>query len=106
MSTGKQHENDDDEPRVHRDRHEHGGASTHPDDDELARRTERERVDAGLEAYDPDDVPDATDVTPDYDPSASEEFQELEGEVARQIAKGELRPLTKQHPFPPSHYDE
>jgi hypothetical protein len=106
MSNGRQHHNDEDEPRVRRDRHEHGGAPDRLDDDELARRTERERVDAGLEPYDPDDVPDATDVTPEYDPSASEEFQELEGEVARQIAKGELRPLTKQHPFPPSHYDE
>jgi hypothetical protein len=44
----------------HRDRREHGGASMHPDDDELARRTEEERVDAGLEPFDPDDVPPAT----------------------------------------------
>jgi hypothetical protein len=33
----------------------------HPDDDELARRTEQERADAGLEPFDPDDVPPATD---------------------------------------------
>ncbi len=97
---------DDEEPRVHRDRREHGGASARPDDDELARRTERERVDAGLEPYDPDDVPDAADVAPEFDPSQTQEFQELEGLVARQVAEGELRPVTKEHPFPPSHYDE
>jgi hypothetical protein len=105
VSKGK-HQKDGGGPAVHRDRREHGGASLHPDDDELARRTERERVDAGLEPYDPDDVPDATDVAPEYDPRESEEFRQLEGEVARQVAKGELRPLTKEHPFPPSHYDE
>ena len=44
-----------------RHRREHGGAPMHPDDEALARRTERERVDAGLEDYDPDDVPPATD---------------------------------------------
>lgn len=44
-----------------RDRREHGGAPQHLDDDALAARTEQERVDAGLEPYDPADVPPATD---------------------------------------------
>ena len=65
-----------------RDRHEHGGASMRPDDEALARRTERERVDAGLEDYDPNDVPLATD-TP-------------------QLEEGELYPLSGRHPFPPT----
>lgn len=61
--------NDDGAPRVRRDRREHGGAPTHPDDDALAQRTERERVAAGLDDYDPEDVPAADadqsfDVTP------------------------------------------
>jgi hypothetical protein len=41
------------------DRHEHGKMPPHPNDDELARRTERERIELGLEDYDPDDVPPA-----------------------------------------------
>lgn len=46
---------------AHRDRREHGGAPMRPDDDELARRTEQERVAAGVDDYDPDAVPPATD---------------------------------------------
>ena len=47
---------------VHRDRREHGGADAiHPDQDDLGRRTEEERVEAGVDAYDPDEVPPATD---------------------------------------------
>lgn len=41
------------------DRHEHGKMPGHLNDDELARRTEQERVEAGLDDYDPNDVPDA-----------------------------------------------
>jgi hypothetical protein len=33
----------------------------HPNDDELARRTEQERVEVGLDDYDPNDVPSATE---------------------------------------------
>jgi hypothetical protein len=43
------------------DHHEHGKASSHVNDEELARRTEQERVQAGLDDYDPNDVPPATD---------------------------------------------
>jgi hypothetical protein len=43
------------------DRREHGKASPRPDDDELARRAEHERVEVGIDDYDPDDVPPATD---------------------------------------------
>lgn len=46
---------------VHRDRHEHGGASARPDDDQLAERTEDERVELGLDDFNPDEVPPATD---------------------------------------------
>lgn len=52
----------EDEPAAfHRERREHGGASQRLSDDQLAELTEEERVDAGLEDYDPDDVPPATE---------------------------------------------
>jgi hypothetical protein len=54
-------EPDEPEAEFHRDRREHGGAPSHLDDDQLARLTEEERVEAGLEDYDPDEVPPATD---------------------------------------------
>ena len=44
-----------------RDRHEHGKASSRPDVEALAHRTEQERVDLGLDDYDPDTIPAATD---------------------------------------------
>jgi hypothetical protein len=96
---------DDDGPAVHRDRHEHGGASDRLDDDELARRTERERVDAGLEDYDPEDVPPATDVDPVVDITTTEEYEEAAAEVRREQFDGEIYPLTEKHPFPPSRYE-
>jgi hypothetical protein len=93
------------EPEVRRDRREHGGAGGHPDDDALARRTEQERVDAGLDAFDPDDVPPATDEAPAYDDSQDEANQEAAAEVSRQEAEGELYTLTEDHPYPPTRYD-
>ena len=44
-----------------RDGQEHGKAPQRLNDDELAHRTEQERVAAGLEDYDPDEVPPATE---------------------------------------------
>jgi hypothetical protein len=93
------------EDPIHRDRREHGGASARPDDDELARRTERERVDAGLDAYDPEDVPPATDAETVFDPKATEEYTEEKAEARRQSAEFEFYPIDEEHPFPPSHYD-
>lgn len=90
----------------HRDRREHGGASARPDDEELARRTERERVEAGLDPYDPDDVPPATDAPPEPDPTQSEVYQEIVGIAARQEDEGETTPLSPEHPFPPTRYEE
>jgi hypothetical protein len=98
--------NDADSDAVHRDRREHGGASARPDDDALASRTESERVDAGLEDYDPDNVPAATDLEPTFDVTETEEYQEEGAEIDRQASEGELYPLTEKHPFPPTHYDK
>ncbi len=41
------------------DRREHGKMPAHPNDEQLARRTEQERVELGIDDYDPDDVPPA-----------------------------------------------
>ena len=87
------------------DRHEHGGYGR-PDDDELARRTEQERVDVGLDAYDPDDVPPATDAPPAYDPELDEQLQEERGMRRRQESEAEIYPITEENPFPPTHYEE
>jgi hypothetical protein len=98
--------NDAEGVHVHRDRREHGGAPTHPDDDALAGRTETERVDAGIDAYDSNDVPGATDEAPAFDVTQTEEYQEEAAELARRAAEGKLYPLTDKHPFPPTRYDD
>ena len=95
-----------DVPAGHRDRREHGGSSARPNDDELERRTERERVEAGVEPYDAADVPPATDVAPQSDISTSDEFEGIESVAARQEDEGETAPLTKDNPFPPTRYAE
>lgn len=41
------------------DRHEHAKTPKHLNEDELARRTEQERIEAGVEQYDPNEVPPA-----------------------------------------------
>ena len=43
------------------DHREHAKMPAHPDDEELERRTEHERVELGLDDYDPNDVPSATE---------------------------------------------
>ena len=68
--------------QFHRDRREHGGSPQHLDDDQLARLTEEERVEAGIDAYDPDEVPPATDAPPQQDVTQTEEFQEARSRSA------------------------
>ena len=41
------------------DHHEHGKTPMHLNGDDLAHRTEQERIEVGLEDYDPDEVPPA-----------------------------------------------
>src|ERR1017187_4305356 len=88
----------------HRDRREHGGLPAHPDDDRLAELTEEERVEAGLDPFDPDEVPPATDDPGAPDTSESAQYQEEREEIEREEAEGELRP--KSDPFPPTRYDK
>jgi hypothetical protein len=99
-------EQDDFAERFHRDRREHAGAAQRLDDDQLARLTEEERVAAGLDAYDPDEVPPATDTPPQpEDITQTEEWQEERAELLREADKGEIRPVDERHPFPPTRYE-
>lgn len=88
------------------DRREHGGIPPRMDDDDLAVRTERERVRAGLKDYVPEDVPPATDAAPDVDVTETEQYRTERATIRRQRDEGELRPLDAEHPFPPTRYDE
>jgi hypothetical protein len=100
------------DPEFHRDRREHGGAPQRLDDDLLAEMTEDERVDAGLDDYNPDEVPPATDPLPPGTPAPrrdvrdSAEYQEERAEVRREEEAGELRPLSPDDPFPPTRYED
>ena len=100
-------EQDSDQPaeEFHRNRSEHPGKLERLDDDQLARLAEEERVEAGLDDFDPDEVPPATDAPPTPDLTQSEDFQEERAEINREEYEGELRPITEQHPFPPTRYD-
>jgi hypothetical protein len=101
-------EQDPEQPaeHFHRDRREHGGAPDRLDDDQLARLTEEERVDAGVDAYDPDEVPPATDAPPPVDITESDEFQEARAEIRREYDKDELLVEGEVDPYPPTRYDE
>ena len=59
-----------------RSRREHPGKLERLDDDQLARLAEEERVEAGLDDYDPDEVPPATDAPPEPDLRQSDTYQE------------------------------
>jgi hypothetical protein len=92
-------------PEVTPDRREHGGAPFHLDDDALAERTEQERVDAGLEDYNPDDVPPATDDPVPSDITESDEYQEELAEVQREVKAGEVVLEDGDQELPPTSYD-
>jgi hypothetical protein len=91
--------------QFHRDRREHGGIPGHLDDDQLARLTEEERVAAGVDDYDPDEVPPATDAPPEPDLAQSEAFQEARAEIRREYDKDELTVEGQRDPYPPTRYD-
>ncbi len=100
-------QNDSDRPaeQFHRDRHQHGGMPAHIDDDRLARLTEEERVAAGIDDYDPDEVPPATDAPPRWDVTQTEEYQEEGAEIRREFDQDELEIEGQRDPLPPTHYD-
>ena len=91
----------------HRNRREHPGKLERLDDDQLARLTEEERVQAGVDEFDPDEVPPATDTPPlTQDVRQTEQYQEERAEFTREYEQGELRPVDEDHPFPPTRYDD
>lgn len=91
----------------HRNRREHGGAPQHLDDDQLAELAEEERVDAGVDDYDPDEVPPATDTPPaPEDIRQTEAYEEEQAELHREIDNGEFREPSKRDPFPPTRYED
>jgi len=93
--------------RFHHNRREHGGEIDRLDEDQLARLTEEERVAAGVDDYDPDEVPPATDTPPlTQDVRQTEQYQEERAEFRREYEKGELYPIDEEHPFPPTRYDD
>jgi len=96
---------DQPQDQFHRDRREHRGAPDRLDEDRLARLAEEERVEAGVDDYDPDEVPAATDAPPRPDVTQTEEFQEARAEIRRELDEGELRVRGERDPYPPSHYD-
>jgi hypothetical protein len=90
----------------HRNRREHGGAPAHPDDDRLARLTEEERVAVGLDAYDPDEVPDAEDGEPVTDITQTDVYEEERAEVRHELDEDELAVEGEEkRSFPPTRYD-
>jgi hypothetical protein len=91
----------------HRSRRVHGGMPNRLDDDRLQRLTEEERVEAGVDDFDPDEVPPATDEPPQpFDVTETDEYQEAQAEIRREYDKDELELEHERSPFPPSHYDE
>ena len=88
----------------HRNRREHPGKLERIDDDQLAELTEEERVDAGIDPYEPDEVPPATDDPVPTDITESEQYQDERAEIEREKAEGELPEVPG--PFPPTRYDE
>lgn len=88
----------------HRRRTEHGGEIDRLNEDQLAELTEEERVDAGLDPYEPDEVPPATDDPVPTDVTDSPVYQDARAEIDKEEGEGELR-LDKDG-FPPTRYDE
>lgn len=92
-------------PDVQRDRREHGGAPDRLDDDALAERTEQERVDAGIEDYDPEAVPPATDEdAAPVDVTGTAQYQDEKAEIDREVDEGLLSGGGERPDFPPSSY--
>jgi hypothetical protein len=73
-----------------RDRQAHGKMGR-VDDDVLAHLAEQERVDLGVDDYDPEAVPPATDVATDVDITQTAEYQEELTEARRVAREGDPR---------------
>jgi hypothetical protein len=100
-------QDDSDQPaeQFHRDRREHGGIAKHLDQDQLDRLTEEERVAAGIDDYDPDEVPPATDAPQPWDVTGTDVYQEERAEIRREFDQDELQVEGERDHIPPTHYD-
>src|SRR5689334_25135664 len=98
-------EPDQPDEQFRRDRREHGGSPDRIDDDQLARLTEEERVEAGVDDFDPDEVPPATDAPPEPDIRQSEVVQEARAEIRREYDNVRLVLEHERDPYPTSRYD-
>src|SRR5260370_6421992 len=78
----------------HRNRREHGGEIDRLDEDQLARLTEEERVEAGGDDYDPDEGPPATDAPPPPGVTQTQEEPEARGQIRRAVDERELGPAS------------
>src|SRR5260370_11341543 len=76
----------------HRNRREHGGEIDRLDEDQLARLTEEERVEAGVDDHDPDEVPPATHAPPQSGVTQTQEDQEARARVPPPVAGSEAGP--------------
>jgi hypothetical protein len=92
---------------IRHNRRIHGGLPEKDlDDDQLAREAEEERVDAGIDPYDQDEVPPATDTPPlDTDVRDTEQYQEERAEIRREEDKDEILIEGERQQFPPTHYE-
>src|ERR1700733_3427886 len=88
----------------HKSRRDGGGPPLRPTADQRAEQTGEERVDAGVDPYEPDEVPPATDDPVPTDVTDSEQYQEEKEEIEREKAEGELPEA--RGAFPPTRYAE
>src|ERR1700733_10986439 len=93
--------------RFHRNRREHGGEIDRLDPDQLDKLTEEERVEAGVDAYDPDEGPPAPDTPPLTDDVGQTEGDQAERAEVRHVDyMCKLYAIDEEHPFPPTRYDD
>src|SRR5205807_2149367 len=69
-------------------------------------RSRQSGIVAGLDDYDPDEVPPATDEPPTPDVTQSDEYEEARAEIRREYDEGELEVEGERDRFPPTRYDE
>ncbi len=98
--------NREDYPQFRPDRREHAKAPERLDDDQLAELTEEERAEAGLDDFDPDQVPPATDTPRPTDIRETEAYEEERAELRRQVDEGKIREPSERDPFPPTRYQD
>lgn len=92
-------------PDVHKDRRFHGGSPDRLDDDQLAERTDEERVDAGLADFASGDVPPATDDPAPVDVTDTDQYRDEQEEIDRETRAGTLS-SGERPDFPPSSYPD